>query len=152
MSTIRNAGSYLSQDSLVQSPGRLPRTLRWMVQIVIAAGLLLAANAPAIRAFDGGSNGGGTSNGPVITDFAAIAEGDNVWSFEGTVSDPNPGSCTVYFGGLPSLQGKSCSVQADGNFIFCIVLTPADDGTATAQAVDGQGLKSAVEIANVDNP
>ena len=113
--------------------------------------LVVATSMPTAQAGGGGGGGGGGSSGPVIVDFAAIENPDNVWTFEGQVTDPtNPGLCTVYLGGLPSLVGKSVECDASGYFTIDIPLTSQDLGTATAQAVDGQGLKSNVAVAYVD--
>ncbi|HZU38528.1 MAG TPA: hypothetical protein VFA18_21565 [Gemmataceae bacterium] len=117
---------------------------------MLALLLLVSVTTPTIKAGGGGSP---PPPGPVIVDFVAINEGSGVWTFEGQVMDPSgPGTCTVYFGGLPSLAGESVKCDGNGYFSLSIPLTSADDGTATAQAVDGQGLKSAVADANVTNP
>ncbi len=55
----------------------------------------------------------------------------------------------MYLGGIPALQGVSVPVEADGSFFYSCELTHADDGTATAQAVDKYSQRSNIADANV---
>jgi streptogramin lyase len=83
-----------------------------------------------------------TANAPVITNFAATAEGSNIWTFSGTVTDQTPAGMVVTFGGLPSLVGQTAIVQANGTFELTVSLQAGEEGTATAQTIDAWGLVS----------
>jgi hypothetical protein len=83
-----------------------------------------------------------TDNHPVIADFAAINVSDNVWTFQGSVSDENAEGLVVRFGGLMSLSGQTATVQADGTFSYTCTLTGMDTGTATAITTDWWGQDS----------
>lgn len=75
---------------------------------------------------------------PTITDFSGSTNGYNLWTFSGTVSDDNPGSCVIYFGGI--LNGQQVAVGYDGHFEYSLRLSGT--GLVTAQATDGGGLTS----------
>ncbi len=90
---------------------------------------------------------GSGNNTCEIVNFAAIETGLGMWEFTGTVVDANPGGLTVSFGGQPvSLQGETATTDANGNFGLGIILNTdgSDDGIATSQTVDGQGIPSNV--------
>jgi len=101
----------------------------------------------------GGGATGGIQSGiqtpppgaPQIVSFGAVEVVGGVWDFTGTVIDANPAGLTVKFGGEPeSLQGASTTTNANGNFDYATMLNTngSDNGTATAQTTDGQGLTS----------
>jgi hypothetical protein len=87
---------------------------------------------------------------PVISNFTA-AESGNAWIFAGNVTDPDESVAgfTVTFGGLPSLNGKTTTVQANGTFSLTVQLGAKENGGATAQTVDTGGLPSNVATAYV---
>jgi hypothetical protein len=89
------------------------------------------------------------ANAPTITTFTAAACPNNWWLFSGTVTDPNPVSCVIHFGGLPSLMGEVAQCDASGHFSLMIQLQPGEGGTATATAVDGKGFHSITAMTNV---
>jgi hypothetical protein len=85
-----------------------------------------------------------TSNAPTITQFTAIHDSGNVWTFEGLVTDESAAGLTVTLGGTPSLQGVEATVGSDGFFYCTVTLQPDEFGTATAQTTDWWGLNSNV--------
>jgi hypothetical protein len=88
---------------------------------------------------------------PVISNFTA-SETPNTWIFAGHVTDPDESTTgfTVTFGGLPSVTGKTTTVNAGGNFTLAAVLGANENGTVTAQTVDAGGLKSNLAMAMVN--
>jgi len=106
---------------------------------------------------DGQGNGNqGNPNNPAapqIVDFVAVETSFGMWEFSGTVIDANPAGLKVSLGGqLVSLQGESAITDANGNFGYATLLNTdgTDDGIATAQTVDGQGLVSNVAMCAVN--
>jgi hypothetical protein len=87
---------------------------------------------------------------PVIYNFTA-AESGEFWIFAGNVSDPNDpvSGFTVTFGGLPSLNGKTTTVQANGTFSLAVQLGADENGGATAQTIDPHGAASNLATAYV---
>ena len=83
-----------------------------------------------------------TSTVPVISNFSARWVFGTVWTFSGRVSDEYAAGLTVRFGGLPSLQGKTAVVAADGTFSLTVILANGEQGTATAQTTDWWGQDS----------
>lgn len=84
---------------------------------------------------------------PVIVEFSASEGPDGWWTFEGRVEAPSPRGLTVYFGGLPSLEGQTAPVDEDGGFRLTIQLqrTPVcEGGVATAQTEGWDGQLSNV--------
>jgi hypothetical protein len=107
---------------------------------VVALGILGVVLGPAVQPALAGNN-------PVVNDFG-VAEDPNHWFiFTGTVTDPNPGSCTIHFGGL--LAGHTTKCNPDGSFAFAIQLAADDNGTVTAMAVDGNGNQSTLVATTV---
>jgi hypothetical protein len=79
----------------------------------------------------------------VISNFKAVCEFGTIWSFFGMVEDYDGSTdITIHFSNLPSLNGKSVQVNADGSFLLTVQLAPGEGGTAYAQAVDDQGQMS----------
>jgi hypothetical protein len=97
-----------------------------------------------------GTSVGEDFGGPIITSFQAVQGPNNLWTFSGQVSDPNPGPITVTLGGLPGLQGQTVGVQPNGSFSITIQLRPGVSGIATAQATDSLAIESNVAMALVD--
>ena len=83
-----------------------------------------------------------TNTPPTITNFVALQELGNVWTFEGQVNYAYPQGLTVTLGGSPSLQGVTATVAANGTFYVTVQLQPGEDGTASAQTTDAWGLQS----------
>jgi virginiamycin B lyase len=83
-----------------------------------------------------------TSNPPQISDFTGGSDVARVWTFEGKVNDESPAGLIIHFGGIPSLENKTTTVQADGTFEFTVTLAPGERGTATATTTDWWGLNS----------
>lgn len=116
----------------------------------------MAADESTGVSTSGGAQGGqqGVGQGaPQIVSFGAVQVSGGVWDFSGTVIDANPSGLTVNFGGEPvSLQGKSAVTNGSGNFMFAIQLNTngSDNGTATAQTTDSQGLTSNLAMCVVD--
>jgi hypothetical protein len=80
-------------------------------------------------------DGGGNVNGPpVITDFYIEREPGNLWTFEGTVMDENPGTCVIVFSGL--IEGTVIPVTEEGTFSITIQLPANSSGAVGAQAWD----------------
>lgn len=90
-----------------------------------------------------------TSSAPVITDFVAMEEGGGYWAFRGRVIDECPGGLVVRFGGLPSLAGRTATVDSSGWFSLAVQLAPGEEGTATAETTDWWDLDSNVAEALV---
>jgi hypothetical protein len=65
---------------------------------------------------------------------------DDMWVFYGTVTDENPGTCIVSFGGL--LDGKTALVNKDGSYVLYVLLTNGEEGEVTAQTTDEVGEAS----------
>jgi hypothetical protein len=105
-----------------------------------ALGVVTAATA------DGQSNTAQTTltdPGTQITAFNWMEDPGNLYVFTGRVGRGYQGE-TVNLGGLQSLQGKSTTVDANGNFTYTVQLdgTIDDTGNASAQAVDVWGVNS----------
>jgi virginiamycin B lyase len=83
------------------------------------------------------------SNPPTISNFVGSNSG-GVWTFTGKVNDSSPAGLTVSFGGLPSLAGKTATVQADGTFELVVALAAGEQGTVTAQTTNWWGQNSNV--------
>jgi len=90
-----------------------------------------------------------TSNPPQITNFAAIEEPGNMWTFQGQVTDQSPQGLTVTFSGLPSLDGQTATVGANGWFYLTITLGSGESGIACAQTTDCWGQASNVAQSSV---
>jgi hypothetical protein len=78
-----------------------------------------------------------TSAVPTFQSFVAEQGQGNLWIFSGQITDENAAGLTVYFGGLPSLAGRSTTVNSDGTFSLTCFLTQDDmNRTATADVAD----------------
>lgn len=82
-----------------------------------------------------------TSLPPTIT-LSASRQVNNLWVFSGTVTDEHAAGLTVRFGGLPTIDGRTTTVAANGTFSFTAELAPGEEGTATAKTTDWWGLNS----------
>lgn len=76
---------------------------------------------------------------PTISDFTAVAEGNGLWLFSGTVTGAPTQGEVVNFGGITPLQGQSTEVNSDGTFDFYAIIPSGEGGWAYAQAVDWWG-------------
>jgi len=82
---------------------------------------------------------------PKIINFTWSESVGGIVTFTGQVVDPAPAGLTVKFGGDPaSLQGKTATTDANGNFSLTLIMQTngTDNGLATAQTTDSQGLQS----------
>jgi hypothetical protein len=70
--------------------------------------------------------------------LTVAAEGDNVWTLEGTVvdGDNDVAGMTVVFGGVFASYGQSATVNADGTYSLTASFPGLQSGTATAQTTD----------------
>jgi hypothetical protein len=70
----------------------------------------------------------------------------DVWTFSGSVTDPNqnPAGLTIIFGGL--LAGDSATVAVDGTFTLSAEIPANTSGTISAQTVDNAGIQSNVAM------
>jgi hypothetical protein len=140
--------------SLLRRPKSRPHrlsSLHTRLRLECLEGRELPSVAPVM---DGVMPSGGQSStmlqpalaAPQITSFFATqVAGTLTWTLSGTVASPDPLSTTIQFGGLASLSGRSCSVQADGTFSITVTLQSGECGMASAQATDSvTGLSSGV--------
>lgn len=81
---------------------------------------------------------------PTIQDFTAVAEGNGVWLFSGSVTNAPAQGEVVNFGGITPLEGQSTAVNADGSFAFYATVPSGQGGIATAEAVDWWGDTSEI--------
>ncbi len=76
---------------------------------------------------------------PDITGFNAIQEPGGYWEFKGTVAGtPDPGGMTITFGGVPTVQGLTTTVAADGSFDVVFQLG-GQTGVVSATTTDWWG-------------
>ena len=54
---------------------------------------------------------------PVIVDFTAVQESGNSWTFRGRVTGRKLRNLTVQLGGIPSLAGRTATVDESGWFV-----------------------------------
>lgn len=87
---------------------------------------------------------------PVIANFNAVAEGNGVWLFSGSVSGAPTQGEVINFGGITPLMGQSVTVNADGTFSFYATVPSGQGGLASAQAVDWWGETSATDTTFVN--
>jgi hypothetical protein len=83
-----------------------------------------------------------SSMAPQITKVTCSEGINNIWTFQGKVTDESAYGLTVTFSGLPSLQGRTVKVQADGSFTLIVQLQPGEEGTVQATVNDWWGLAS----------
>jgi hypothetical protein len=79
-----------------------------------------------------------------ITEFGFMSSSLDMFTFYGHVTGPNVSGETVTFGGIKDLQGKTATVDANGNFMISVQLDGLSDdtGNATAMATDANGVTS----------
>jgi hypothetical protein len=117
------------------------------VRFVLAIAALLAGIAPVIAAFQAPAPPAGPTatafpSPPQITNISCSAGVDNIWCFRGTVVGDNVWGLTVTFAGLPSVEGKTEIVQADGGFCLIVTLQQGEEGTVTGVTFDDYGQES----------
>lgn len=83
---------------------------------------------------------------PTITNFTAVAEGNGLWLFSGTVADSPTEGEVVNFGGITPLEGQSTEVNSDGTFDFYAIIPTGEGGWASAQAVNCWGETSQIAV------
>lgn len=81
---------------------------------------------------------------PTISNFDAVAEGNGLWLFSGTVTGAPTQGEVVNFGGITPLEGQSTAVNSDGTFDFYAIVPTGEGGWASAQAVDWWGDTSQI--------
>jgi hypothetical protein len=89
---------------------------------------------------------------PVISNFTAVEEEGQMFTFSGNVTAQSAPGLTITFGGIPSLQNQTTTVQANSTFSFSVQLNSdgSDNGTATAQVLsDWWGQQSNVATTSV---
>jgi hypothetical protein len=84
------------------------------------------------------------ANAPTISNFQAVRQSGNIWTFSGTVTDQSAQNLTVHFGGLDFMTTQTATVRADGTFSLTVELPAESDGWVTAQVTDWWGLASNV--------
>jgi len=81
-----------------------------------------------------------TNLAPTITNFQAESTGvQNIWTFEGQVTDEWAAGETVTFTGLVPLQNITATVSSNGWFSFQVQLAPSDNGLVVATVTDWYG-------------
>lgn len=78
---------------------------------------------------------------PQITQFTNWQTSAGYWYFEGYVSDENPQSCTVEFGGVLAGQ-PAVTPAANGRFSFVVQFASINTSVASAIATDDAGQQS----------
>jgi hypothetical protein len=78
---------------------------------------------------------------PVIENFIGSPSSDGSWNFTGQVVDDNPAGIVVTFGGLVS---GTATTAADGTFSFSARLPSGSSGPVSAEAVNDEGISSAI--------
>ena len=94
-----------------------------------------------------------TNQAPTFNYFAGEG-GDTphtepVWSFEGIVTDDDPGGLTVTFtGAVGTLNAETLDVEADGSFFVTVILQdpPDDEGTVYAHFTDWFGQTTSIGL------
>jgi len=76
---------------------------------------------------------------PVISNFQVVHQYGTTWVVEGHVTAPDSTGMTVRLGGLPALQGKTATVDGNGNFEIEVTIPNGQWGTATADVTDAWG-------------
>jgi hypothetical protein len=83
-----------------------------------------------------------SDDAPVISNFHATNVGAHQWTISGTVSDFTPGGLTVQLGGIPELNGKTATTDAEGDFSITITVPAGENGTVWATCTDWFNLTS----------
>jgi hypothetical protein len=82
-----------------------------------------------------------TNEAPRIVQFEALFVVGNIWSIRGRVEDESPAGLIITFGGLPSLNGRTAVVQADGTFYVSWEINANESGAVTGVVTDWWGLQ-----------
>jgi hypothetical protein len=79
-----------------------------------------------------------------ITQFTYFSYPLHMFMFTGHVNGPNSAGETVNFAGIKDMQGKSTTVDSNGNFTITVQLDGLSDdtGNVTAQVTDSNGITS----------
>src|SRR5207248_2009572 len=89
-----------------------------------------------------------TDSAPIVANLTASTSDSYTWTITGTVSGcDHPAGLTVVFSStdIPSVNGKTAIVQADGTFSLSVVITPGQSGYIYAQTTSWWGLQSNVD-------
>jgi hypothetical protein len=87
---------------------------------------------------------------PSISNFQATQIAGQTFNFTGKVTDPILAGMQVTLGGLPSINGVTVPVNADGTFGLLVTLQPGECGIASAQTVNSVGKNSNLATCLVD--
>jgi hypothetical protein len=83
-----------------------------------------------------------TSQTPTISDFYAVREVNNLFSFYGHIEDEWAAGLELHLGGFGALNGQTVTVGEDGGFHFTANLSSSDCGLAVCWITDWWGLRS----------
>jgi hypothetical protein len=126
-----------------------------------AAGTSYGAATPAASGTGDPGTGTDAASGPVyitappqnaaprVVNFGAAEIVGGLWRFTGDVADEAPGGLTIWFGGEPaSLENATATTDANGHFdeVFILRTDGSDNGLASAETRDSQGLDSNVAV------
>ncbi|MCI0464580.1 MAG: hypothetical protein L0Z62_47220 [Gemmataceae bacterium] len=88
------------------------------------------------------------NSAPVISSFQAVQGTNNVWTFQGQVTDEYAPGLTVRLWGIPTLEGTvgytEVTVGIDGQFSYSVTLEQGEQGTVSAQVTDWWDVQSQV--------
>jgi hypothetical protein len=84
-----------------------------------------------------------TNTAPTIT-LTAVQHG-NIWTFSGRVTDEYAPGLVVTFSGPGAINGQTTTVNTDGTFSLCVMLTSSDAGWVTASVTDWWGLAATAQ-------
>jgi hypothetical protein len=96
---------------------------------------------------DGQSNTAGaalSASTPTIQNFGYTKGFLNYYTFAGQVTGDVTGGMVITFGGISALNGRTATVDANGNFSITVQVTDQGPWTASAYATDWWGLDSQV--------
>jgi hypothetical protein len=83
-----------------------------------------------------------TNTAPRITNFQVIGGLGTVWTISGHIQDEVAGGLVVTLNGLPELNGRTVTADANGNFVISVTLADGESGTVTALTIDCWGVNS----------
>lgn len=93
-----------------------------------------------------------TAGTPEIENFGYVKGDNNYFTFSGQVTgDVTQGMVVTFSGQSTAMQGKTCTVGANGWFSITVQIAPSDLGTVSASATDWWGIPSDVVSVLVTN-
>jgi hypothetical protein len=81
---------------------------------------------------------------PMMQTFGYTKGFLDYYTFSGKVTGDVTAGMVITFGGIDALNGKTATVDSNGNFSITVEITESDPGMATAYATDWYGLGSQV--------